>query len=168
MFNQFCKTYGLLFIAFALCLVIFGVGFIIGAATASRAETAAPPASVERSALPAINYINATHTAAAPEYRKITVEATAYCCENYPHICNDGDATCTATGTKPTPGRTIAVDPSVIPYGAEVIINGNTYIAEDCGGAIKGNRIDILFDTHEEALQFGRQQLTVYVAGVQT
>ena len=165
MLNQFCKKYGFLFIVFAVCSVIFGMGFLVGAVTTSRAAPVAPSASVEHSPLPAINYINARQPA-APEYREITVEATAYCCENYPHICNDGDATCTATGTKPTPGRTIAVDPSVIPYGAEVIINGQTYIAEDCGGAIKGNRIDILFDTHEEALQFGRQQLTVYVAGV--
>lgn len=88
---------------------------------------------------------------------------TAYCCENYPHICNDGDSSTTATGTTPTPGRTIAVDPNVIPYGSEVIINGHSYIAEDCGGAVKGNRIDIVFPTHEEALQFGVQYAEVYI-----
>lgn len=86
----------------------------------------------------------------------MTLIATAYCGENYPHICNDGDATKTATGVRPKAGRTIAVDPRVIPYGSKVIINGNTYIAEDCGGAIKGNkRVDIFFDTHQEALQWG-------------
>ena len=88
---------------------------------------------------------------------------TAYCCENYPHICNDGDSSTTATGTTPTPGRTIAVDPNVIPYGSEVIINGHSYIAEDCGGAVKGNRIDIVFSTHEEALQFGVRYAEMYV-----
>lgn len=86
---------------------------------------------------------------------------SAYCREDYPHICNDGDSTITATGTTPTVGRTIAVDPNVIPYGSEVTINGNTYIAEDCGGAIKGNRVDILFDTHQEALEFGIQYANV-------
>lgn len=86
---------------------------------------------------------------------------TAYCTENYPHICNDGDSSKTATGTTPTPGRTIAVDPSVIPYGSEVIINGQSFIAEDCGGAIKGNRIDICFATHQEALEFGIQYANV-------
>ena len=80
---------------------------------------------------------------------------SAYCKENYPHICNNGDSSTTATGTTPTAGRTVAVDPKVIPYGSEVIIDGHTYIAEDCGGAIKGNRIDILFETHQEALAFG-------------
>ena len=87
---------------------------------------------------------------------------TAYCKENYPHICNDGDSTTTATGTIPTVGRTVAVDPSLIPYGCEVIINGHTYIAEDCGGSIKGKRIDILFATHQDALNFGEQYAEVY------
>ena len=88
----------------------------------------------------------------------IIVNASAYCpCYR---CCGKCDGI-TATGTKATAGRTIAVDPKVIPYGTEVIINGNTYVAEDCGGAIKGNRIDVYFDTHAEALQFGRQILTV-------
>lgn len=82
---------------------------------------------------------------------------TAYCKENYPHICNNGDSSTTSTGTEPVVGRTVAVDPSIIPYGSEVIINGHTYIAEDCGSAIKGNRVDILFSTHQEALEFGVQ-----------
>ena len=88
---------------------------------------------------------------------------TAYCKENYPHICNNGSSNSTATGTVPTVGRTIAVDPSVIPYGSQVIINGHTYIAEDCGGAIKGNKIDILFETHKEALQFGVQYAEAFM-----
>lgn len=93
-----------------------------------------------------------------PEEKTISLgvyKLSAYCKENYPHICNNGDSSTTATGTTPTVGRTVAVDPNVIPYGSEIIINGHTYIAEDCGGAIKGNRIDILFETHQEALAFG-------------
>lgn len=86
-----------------------------------------------------------------------------YCRENYPHICNNGDSANTATMTTPTPGRTIAVDPTVIPYGTEVIINGHTYIAEDCGGAIKGNRIDVLCDTHAEAMQKGMLKTEVFI-----
>ena len=69
----------------------------------------------------------------------------------------------TATGTRATPKRTIAVDPTVIPYGSEVIINGQTYIAEDTGGAIKGKRVDIFFDTHEEALNYGRRNVEVFI-----
>lgn len=52
----------------------------------------------------------------------------------------------TSTGAIATEGRTIAVDPSVIPYGTEVLIDGHVYIAEDCGGAVKGNVIDIFVE----------------------
>lgn len=97
-----------------------------------------------------------------PEFRTIRCKLTAYCIENYPHICNNGDASTTATGTKPTPGRTVAVDPKIIPYFSNVIINGKTYIAEDTGGAIKGNRVDIVFATHQEALEFGVQYADVH------
>ncbi len=90
-------------------------------------------------------------------------EISAYCGENYHHICNNGNARTTATGTVPTAGRTVAVDPNVIPYGSTVIIGGNEYIAEDTGGAIKGNKIDIFFNTHAEALQWGRRNMEVYI-----
>lgn len=86
-------------------------------------------------------------------------EATAYCaCEKCCGIYASGY---TATGTRATAGRTIAVDPKVIPYGTTVLINGTPYVAEDCGGAIKGLRVDLFFDSHEEALQFGRKQVRV-------
>lgn len=57
----------------------------------------------------------------------------------------------------------IAVDPNVIPYRTEVIINGNTYKAQDCGGAIKGNRIDVYFEDHNDALEFGVQYAEVFI-----
>lgn len=66
--------------------------------------------------------------------------------------------------TTPTAGRTIAVDPKIVPYGTSVEIEGvGVRVAEDCGGAIKGNRIDLLFETHEEALRFGRQTREVTI-----
>ena len=60
----------------------------------------------------------------------------------------------------------IAVDPDVIPYGSIVIINGKEYEAQDTGGAITGSRIDVYFDSHEEALKFGRQAADVYLKEV--
>ena len=57
----------------------------------------------------------------------------------------------------------IAVDPKVIPYRTEVIINGHTYKAQDCGGAIKGNRIDVYFEDHQAALNFGVQYAEVFI-----
>lgn len=61
----------------------------------------------------------------------------------------------TATGTIPKVNRTIAVDWNIIPAGTEVMINGNTYIVEDCGGAIKGNVIDVFVGTEEESIKRG-------------
>jgi 3D (Asp-Asp-Asp) domain-containing protein len=89
-------------------------------------------------------------------------EVTAYCaCER---CCGKSDGI-TATGTKATAGRTLAVDPNEIPYGSVVVIGGNEYIAEDCGGSVKGNVVDIYFDSHDEAAKYGRQIHTVYVRG---
>ena len=86
---------------------------------------------------------------------------TAYCpCEN---CTSDGDGI-TASGTVATQGRTVAVDPSIIPYGTVLIINGHEYIAEDSGGKwIQGKEIDIFFDSHQEALEFGVQYAEVFV-----
>ena len=69
----------------------------------------------------------------------------------------------TASGTIPTAGRTISVDTDVIPFGTTVIIFGHEYVAEDRGGAIKGNKIDIFFSDHAEALDFGRQTAEVFI-----
>lgn len=92
---------------------------------------------------------------------KFTVEATAYSCEGYDGI--------TATGTQARYGA-IAVDPSVIPYGTEMYIvsNDGAYVygyavAEDCGGAIVGNRVDLYFDRIDECWDFGRRDCTVYI-----
>lgn len=106
------------------------------------------------------------------KFIEFQVTATAYdhcqkCCgvwaTNRPKDENGNDIVITASGTIATEGRTIAVDPKVIPYGTEVIINGHTYIAEDCGGAVKGNAIDIYFDSHEEAVTFGKRSVDVKI-----
>ena len=71
------------------------------------------------------------------------------------YTCNGSWGSKTALGTTMTPNRTIAVDPRVIPLGSKVEINGKTYIAEDTGGAIKGNRIDMCVSSHSEAYARG-------------
>jgi len=86
---------------------------------------------------------------------------TAYCaCEK---CCGDWADGITYTGTVATEGRTIAVDPKNIPLGSTVEIYGKQYIAEDIGGAIKQNRIDVFFESHSEALKFGKQKAKVYL-----
>ena len=69
----------------------------------------------------------------------------------------------TATGTKPKADKTIAVDPKVIPYGSKVKIGKKTYIAEDCGGAIKNKRIDVFVSSHDEALKLGVTRKKVWL-----
>ena len=65
----------------------------------------------------------------------------------------------TSTGTVATEGRTVAVDPDVIPLGSEVLINGVVYIAEDTG--VKGKCIDLFINSHEQASAMG-----TYTTGV--
>lgn len=69
----------------------------------------------------------------------------------------------TATGKTAEVNRTIAVDPRVIPLGSTVRINGHDYVAEDVGGAIKGNRIDIYVDHHEMATEMGVDYFNVKI-----
>lgn len=65
----------------------------------------------------------------------------------------------TASGTTCTPGRTIAVDPSIIPMGTTVYIDGVPYVAEDTG--VSGYKIDIYMPSHVEALNWGVRYCTV-------
>jgi 3D (Asp-Asp-Asp) domain-containing protein len=88
---------------------------------------------------------------------------THYCVERFEHICGTGDGL-TATSTQVTPGKTIAVDPNVIPYGTTVYIEGyGFYAAEDCGGSIQGQHIDIAVDTHEQAMSMGTKSGGVWL-----
>ena len=109
------------------------------------------------------------------------VEATAYCngtpgtgcpiVNGHPYCTGAYTDGYTATGKRAIAGdgsrenpHLIAVDRNVIPLGTTVYIPGLGYaVAEDVGGAIKGNRIDILFATHAEALKFGRQNIQIQI-----
>ena len=97
---------------------------------------------------------------------------TAYCsCEkccgkwalNRPKDENGKDIVYGSTGAILVAGASIAVDPSVISYGSKVEINGHTYTAHDTGGAIQGNRIDVYFDNHQDALNFGVKYAEVFL-----
>jgi 3D (Asp-Asp-Asp) domain-containing protein len=94
-----------------------------------------------------------------------TVRATAY---------TQTDPGCdgiTATGTNVRRG-TVAVDPRFIPYGTRMFImasNGSYVygiaVAEDCGGDIKGDRMDLYMPTYEQCIEFGRRVCTLYFLG---
>lgn len=86
-----------------------------------------------------------------------TMESTAY----------TGD-TITATGTVPVRDSegisTIAVDPSIIPLGSLLYVDGYGYaIAADTGGAIQGNIIDLYLNSYDECMNWGRQNVSVYL-----
>lgn len=87
----------------------------------------------------------------------LTMQSTAYT-----------GGTLTATGSKPVynPGgiSTIAVDPNVIPLGSKVYVSGyGTAIAADTGGAIKGNIIDVYFNSEADCIAWGRRTVTVEI-----
>lgn len=83
--------------------------------------------------------------------------------DNKSGMCHDGDPTTTASGSYPKAGRTIAVDPKVIPLGTQVWVEGHGWrVAEDTGGLIKGDRIDIMVDTYEETLEVTGEALVIY------
>lgn len=93
--------------------------------------------------------------------RAIEVVATAYCpCE----ICCGKNANgYTYTGV-PAKRGVIAVDPQVIPLGSRVYVDGYGFaVAADIGSAIKGNRIDVCYDTHQEAMRWGVKKVKVYI-----
>ena len=95
-------------------------------------------------------------------YRKsFNMIATAY--EPSERSCGKYADGYTAIGMKAVPGI-VAVDPKVIPLRTKLYVEGyGPALAADVGGAIKGNRIDLFFNTVEEALRFGRRRLKVYV-----
>lgn len=123
--------------------------------------------SVEEPALPVIGdgYITLPTGEVLTYTHSDTVEATAYT-----HT-DKGCDRLTATGTTVHWG-TVAVDPSRIPYGTRmfIIANDGSYVygiatAEDCGGDIKGDRMDLYMPTYEQCREFGRRRCTLYFLG---
>lgn len=97
---------------------------------------------------------------------------TAYCpceicCGNWAKnrpVDEDGSIQVfTASGDLAVEGVTIAADTSVLPFGTEVIIDDVKYIVQDRGKAIKGNKIDVYFENHQDALEFGVQYKEVFI-----
>jgi 3D (Asp-Asp-Asp) domain-containing protein len=108
-----------------------------------------------------------------PEYISLgEFRLTAYCSctkccgkwgESRPLDAQGNPIVITASGARAVAGVTIAADTNVLPFGTKVYIDGHEYIVQDRGGAIKENRIDIYFDSHQEALNFGVQYKEVFI-----
>lgn len=108
-----------------------------------------------------------------PEYINLgEFRLTAYCgckkcCgkwgENRPVDENGKLIVKTANGTVAIEGITVAADIDLLPYGTRIWIDGHEYTVQDCGSAINGNQIDVYFESHQEALEFGVQYKEIYI-----
>lgn len=138
-----------------------------GAAEKAPAKTAAAPAPAKSAApaptpAPAAAPAEKAPTAASTQSGKtMTVSATAYTA--YCIGCSGTTATGIDLRSNPNQ-KVIAVDPSVIPLGSKVWVEGyGEAIAGDTGGAIKGNKIDVFIPSQDAALQWGRKNITIKV-----
>lgn len=95
-------------------------------------------------------------------------KCTAYCSEEYAHICGTGDGI-TSSGAKVMPGTTVAADTSIFPYGTLLYIEGvGLRVVLDTGGAVKGHKLDVAVNTHAEALSWsgwGSRRVWIVTAG---
>lgn len=161
----------------ALCAVVaavfMGVGVLVG-----RAFARSEPSAAEREADISLNEATQDSPVSKPEhvvqiedtyeYRQFT--ATAYCkcreCNGRWGTSEANGAAQSATGAHLTEGVSIAADFSVLPPYTQVEISGmGVYTVHDCGGAVKGNRIDVYFENHEDAESFGVQTVWLRVLG---
>ena len=101
------------------------------------------------------------------EFKLTAYCSCSICCEGWANKrekdAYGNDIVRGSTGERLYEGLSIAVDPTVIPYRSEVVIGSNTYVAHDCGGAIKSNKIDVYFEDHDTAKQFGVQYEEIFL-----
>ena len=161
------------YLCFLLLLLIWLIGFLIMDVTAAPLSKAVQVRDVGRlpgDDVPATErcYLTEEETKTENElieaallarsHKLEDVTITFYCCEARPHICGTGTGI-TASGRRVTPYVSCAVDPDVIPLGSTVMLEYNgemVYLrADDTGGSINGNRLDIAVRGHSEALSLG-------------
>ena len=131
-------------------------GFVRADAEGRIAETKAAQREAERAAAVLMDQLE--QRALLPEGMAEPVAlgeymCTAYCAEEYPHIC--GGNGITASGTLPVPGITAAADWDELPAGSVIYIEGiGIRVIEDTGGAINGRSLDVLVETHDKAVSW--------------
>ena len=112
--------------------------------------------------------LSETETVPEPEPEWIEAVATAYCpcercCGSWALNRPDG-IVYTASGAEAVQGVTIAADWSIYPPGTVLFVEGlGEMVVQDRGGAIQGQKIDVYFESHDDALQFGRQNVRFYI-----
>ncbi|WP_223595464.1 LysM peptidoglycan-binding and 3D domain-containing protein [Neobacillus bataviensis] len=131
------------------------------ASVSKPAEAKAAPAPAPVAPTPAPAPKSEAKVSEPEKTKEITVKATAYTasCEG----CSGTTATGVDLNANPN-AKVIAVDPSVIPLGSKVYVEGyGVATAADTGGAIKGNRIDVFIPSEQKAIQWGKKQITIKI-----
>lgn len=162
-------------VAIATACVLATVAAFCGVILARSTAAAEKPAAESREAVGLViagdvqpEELPETEQARANEPKMVSLgvfTVSHYCpCKK----CCGKDDGITATGTVATPGRTLAVDPSVIPYGSKVVLKYedgtiDDYIAEDRGGAINGKKVDVFMGQHRAAVHAGIRRAEVFL-----
>ncbi|MDA2019067.1 cell wall-binding protein EntC [Bacillus cereus] len=139
------------------------------AQAAAKAQEAAKAREAAKAQKPATQQpvVKETETSAPSSSRELRVVATAYTADPLENGYKAGDQVKSAMGHNLTANpnmKLIAVDPSVIPLGSKVWVEGyGVAIAGDTGGAIKGNKIDVLMPDKGTSSNWGRKTVTVKV-----
>ena len=127
--------------------------------TSTEGTTTEPPTTEETTSSPYIAYLG--------KYKLTAYCGCSICCgqwgENRPIDEHGKTIVYTASGVIAEEGVTIAADLDVLPYGTEVYILGHKYTVQDKDGAVTGNTIDIYFENHQDAVDFGVQYQDVYL-----
>ena len=149
--KQFVFNFLLFIIGLSIgCLMISGIIHIF----CCRCITTVEAKPIEETAV-----VQVVDEVAEPELVNLgKYKLTAYCaCMK---CCGKTDGI-TASGIKAKEGVTIAADTS-LPFGTKILIDGHEYTVQDRGGAIKGNKIDVYFDSHQKTLEFGVQYKEIF------
>lgn len=151
---------------FDLVLILIMVLFVICRYSCKRTEGQVETEPIETK-------LSTTFVTEQPEYISLgEFKLTAYCgcskcCgkwgENRPVDESGKPIVKTANGTIAVEGITVAADIGLLPYGTHIWIDGHEYTVQDRGSAINGNQIDVYFESHQEALEFGVQYKEIYI-----
>lgn len=168
--SEYCKK---LYISWGVCILI---GLIIGVILSlgigllfkdERSETPEPIAETVLKVTPELTPTLEPKIISLGEYKLTAYCSCEKCCGYWATVRpideNGKPIVYTANMSVAKQGVTVAADTDVLPFGTVLLINGHEYIVQDRGGAIKGNRIDVYFESHEEALQFGVQYKEIFL-----
>ncbi len=152
------------FIGFLVFIILVGTmkNEIEVQETTTQAEKNTQVLSVEEESPIRLNYIG--------NFRLTAYCPCSKCCgkwgKNRPTDEAGNDIVYTASGAIAQANKTVAVDTDIIPYGTILLIDGEEYTAQDTGSKVKGQVIDIYFENHEDAENYGCKYQEIYAVEV--